>query len=33
MWEYTEKVMDLFYNPQNQGTITDQQEGEKVVSE
>ena len=32
MWEYTEKVMDLFYNPQNQGTITDQQEGEKVVS-
>jgi NifU-like protein len=32
MWEYTEKVMDLFYNPENQGTITDQQEGEKVVS-
>ncbi|MGD1699369.1 Fe-S cluster assembly protein NifU [Dapis sp. BLCC M229] len=32
MWEYTEKVMDLFYNPQNQGTITDQKEGEKVVS-
>ncbi len=32
MWEYTDKVMELFYNPRNQGTITDQNEGEKVIT-
>ncbi len=26
MWEYTEKVLELFYNPQNQGAIADNQE-------
>ncbi|BAS56396.1 Fe-S cluster assembly protein NifU [Leptolyngbya boryana NIES-2135] len=32
MWEYTDKVLDLFYNPQNQGTIEDpNQEGIAVV--
>ncbi|MCU0548529.1 MAG: Fe-S cluster assembly protein NifU [Leptolyngbya sp. Prado105] len=32
MWEYTDKVLDLFYNPQNQGAIEDpNQEGVAVV--
>lgn len=26
MWEYTDKVLDLFYNPQHQGTIEDKGE-------
>ncbi|MDY7020494.1 MAG: Fe-S cluster assembly protein NifU [Cyanobacteriota bacterium] len=34
MWEYTDKVMEYFQNPRNQGTITDTetQDGEKVVT-
>ncbi|ACK70548.1 Fe-S cluster assembly protein NifU [Gloeothece citriformis PCC 7424] len=32
MWEYTDKVMEFFYNPRNQGVITEKKEGEKVVT-
>ncbi|WP_013323680.1 Fe-S cluster assembly protein NifU [Gloeothece verrucosa] len=32
MWEYTDKVMEFFYNPRNQGTITEKKEGEKIVT-
>jgi NifU-like protein len=32
MWDYTDKVMEHFYNPRNQGTITEKQEGEEVVT-
>ncbi|MGQ4648166.1 Fe-S cluster assembly protein NifU [Lyngbya aestuarii] len=34
MWEYTDKVMEFFYNPRNQGKITEQEQssGEKVVT-
>ena len=32
MWEYTDKVMEFFYNPRNQGTITQKEEGEKIVT-
>ncbi len=32
MWEYTDKVMDLFYNPRNQGTITEKQEGQAITT-
>ena len=32
MWDYTDKVMEFFYNPRNQGAITEQNEGEKVIS-
>ena len=32
MWEYTDKVLELFYDPKNQGAIKDTNEpGIKVV--
>jgi len=32
MWEYTDKVLELFYEPKNQGAIEDTNEpGTKVV--
>ena len=32
MWEYTDKVMDLFYNPRNQGTITEKEDGQAITT-
>lgn len=32
MWDYTDKVMDFFYNPRNQGTIAQKNDGEKIVT-
>ncbi|MDJ0580794.1 Fe-S cluster assembly protein NifU [Crocosphaera sp.] len=32
MWEYTDKVMDLFHNPRNQGTITEKEEGQAITT-
>lgn len=32
MWDYTDKVMEHFHNPRNQGKITEKQEGEKIVT-
>lgn len=32
MWDYTDSVMEHFYNPKNQGTITAVQEGEEVAT-
>lgn len=32
MWDYTEKVMEHFHQPKNQGTITECEDGEKVVT-
>ncbi|MDY7012656.1 MAG: Fe-S cluster assembly protein NifU [Cyanobacteriota bacterium] len=32
MWDYTEKVMEHFHQPKNQGAITEVEDGEKVVT-
>ncbi len=32
MWDYTDKVMEFFYNPRNQGTITEKKEGEAITT-
>lgn len=32
MWEYTDKVMEFFYNPRNQGTITETGEGQAITT-
>ncbi|NEP43540.1 MAG: Fe-S cluster assembly protein NifU [Okeania sp. SIO2H7] len=32
MWDYTDQVMDHFYNPKNQGTITTVLEGEEIAT-
>ncbi|KST63418.1 Fe-S cluster assembly protein NifU [Mastigocoleus testarum] len=32
MWEYTDKVLELFYNPKNQGTIEDKGEAGVEIS-
>ncbi|HBY81090.1 MAG TPA: Fe-S cluster assembly protein NifU, partial [Cyanobacteria bacterium UBA11148] len=32
MWDYTDKVMEFFYNPRNQGSITEKNQGEAVVT-
>ena len=32
MWEYTDKVMDLFHNPRNQGTITEKEQGQAITT-
>lgn len=32
MWDYTDKVMEHFHNPRNQGKITEKEEGEEIVT-
>ncbi|YAI82422.1 MAG: Fe-S cluster assembly protein NifU [cyanobacterium endosymbiont of Rhopalodia sterrenbergii] len=32
MWDYTDKVMEFFYNPRNQGTITEKKSGEAIAT-
>jgi NifU-like protein len=32
MWEYTDKVMEYFYNPRNQGAITEKEDGQALTT-
>jgi NifU-like protein len=32
MWEYTDKVMEYFYNPRNQGAITEKEDGQAITT-
>jgi NifU-like protein len=32
MWEYTDKVMEYFYNPRNQGAITEKENGQAITT-
>ncbi|KFF41300.1 MAG: Modular FeS cluster scaffolding protein NifU [Candidatus Atelocyanobacterium thalassa isolate SIO64986] len=32
MWEYTDKVMDLFHNPRNQGVIDEKENGQAITT-
>ncbi|MGB5593369.1 MAG: Fe-S cluster assembly protein NifU [Crocosphaera sp.] len=32
MWEYTDKVMEFFHNPRNQGTITEKGQGQAITT-
>ena len=32
MWEYTDKVMDFFHNPRNQGVIDEKESGQAITT-